>query len=405
MSKKNILFVDDEPNVLQGLQRMLRSMRNEWDIATAGGGEEALAMLAKEAFDVIVTDMRMPDMDGAQLLQEVMKTYPQIVRIVLSGQSDQESVFRAIGPTHQYLSKPCDTVTLKATVDRACTLHEVLKNDILRQIISKLQSIPSLPSLYTEIMKEIRSDEPSIEKIGRIIAKDVGMTAKILQIVNSAFFGFYNNVQDPTRAITILGLDKVRSLVLTIHIFTEFKQEYLNRFKVSELWEHNLHVGECAKELAVLEKKDKQFIDECYMAGLLHDSGKMVLMANLPDDYIKVLATAKESHCTIGAAEKNIIGATHDQVGAYLLGLWGLPTPILEAVLYHHYPTQCVHTEIVPLAFVHAANALVRKIRPAPEGENDTLDEAYMEAIGFQDKIEKWTTCCANLLEKDDLHD
>lgn len=143
-----ILFVDDEPLLLSGLQRLLRPLRKEWNAACAAGGEEALVMLAQERFDVIVTDMRMPGMDGAELLNEVMRLYPDMLRLVLSGQSDLESVVKSAGVTHQYLSKPCSIEVMRDAVNRAVALHQLLANSALKQLLSRLHSIPSVPPLY-----------------------------------------------------------------------------------------------------------------------------------------------------------------------------------------------------------------------------------------------------------------
>ncbi len=401
MTKKYILFVDDEPNVLQGLRRMLRPMREIWDIDTAESGQQALAKLQENRFDIIVTDMRMPGMDGSQLLQQVMDRYPHMVRIVLSGQSDQQSVMRALGPAHQYLAKPCDTDTLKATVQRACTLQQLLANEALRQIVSQIKSLPSLPSLYTEIMKELRTEDPSIEKIGRIINRDAAMSAKILQIVNSAFFGFYNNIQDPTRAVTVLGLDKVRSLVLTIHIFAEFNQAHLKTFNLGELWHHNLLVGECSKKLAQSVSSDKALLDECYMAGLLHDTGKLILMNHQPELYAQVVAQAKERQAPLEVVEQDLLGATHAEVGAYLLGLWGLPPSIIEAIAFHHHPRSCENQSVIPLSFVHTADALVLKNHSGPLLGASALDTDYIQHIGLEPQLNRWQAQCEELTRKD----
>lgn len=400
MNKKRILFVDDEPKVLQGITRMLRSQRNEWEIATAESGEQALALLAASPFDLIVTDMRMPGMDGAQLLNEVMKQYPQIVRIVLSGQSDQESIFRSVGPTHQYLSKPCDAETLKNTVERACSLQDVLANDALRRTASQMQSLPSLPALYTEVLKELQSPEPAIERISRIISRDAGMTAKILQLVNSAFFGFYRRINDPVQAIMILGLEKIRSLALTVHIFSQIDQAQWDRFNLGLLWKHNLLVGQCARDIGQTLNPDKFFLEEIYMAGLLHDIGKIILMANLPKEYEQVLSGSRLlpgiSDIT---AEYGRFGASHAEIGAYLLGLWGLSTPIVEAVAFHHQPSQCRSQKFSPLTAVHAANGLLHEAQ-LPDKEIPGLDMEYIESLNLTGKLPAWRQISRELAEK-----
>ncbi|MCD4813407.1 HDOD domain-containing protein [bacterium] len=402
MDKKQLLFVDDEPNILQGLRRMLRPLRNEWDIETAQSGEAALTLLERHTFDVIVSDMRMPGMDGAQLLTHVMQRFPHVVRIVLSGQSDQESIFRSVGPAHQYLAKPCDAETLKTTIDRALSLRDMLTSDNLRKLTSKLQSLPSLPTLYNDVLKELHSPEPSIEKIGKIISKDISMTAKLLQLVNSAFFGFYKNITDPTRAIMILGLDKIKSLVLSIHIFSSLNQRDCSRFNLDALWRHNLQTGHCAKEIAKLLSREKNFQEETYMAGLLHDIGKLILMANLPDDFENALKNVQDGGHEFIQSEYAIFGATHAEVGAYLLGLWGLPGAIIESVAFHHQPLLSNSALVSPLVCVHAADIFVRRQEPLVYENADQINMDYLAQLGLTQQLSTWEKKCSELPKEDD---
>lgn len=390
MLKKNILFVDDEPKVLQGMQRMLRPLRDEWEIATAESGPEALTKLAETPFDVIVTDMRMPGMDGAQLLTEVMRLYPRVVRIVLSGQSDQDTILRSIGPTHQYLSKPCDTETLKNTIQRACALRDLLGSEELRQLVSRLQSLPSVPTLYTEVLQELRSSEPSLEKIGFIIARDMGMTSKIMHLVNSAFFGFYTNVTHPARAVTILGLDKIRSLVLSIHIFSHFSAEISVRFHLDSLWQHCLRVANLSKEIAFKQSADKRLADEAFMAGLLHDAGKLILVSNYAEEYASVWSEMTKSARPLDECERAAFGASHAEIGAYLFGLWNLTHPILEAIAYHHRPGQSPQNVFSALTAVHAADCLDHRFFPDSEQPAPERDEAYLAQINGLDLWPAW---------------
>ena len=155
--KSKILFVDDEENVIHGLKRMLRTMRHEWDMGFAMSGQGALDILDGEPYDVLVTDMRMPAMSGTQLLNEVMNRYPHMVRIVLSGNADQEMILKSVRSAHQYLSKPCSPEILKSTVARAHALRGVLADDSLKGLVSGIETLPSLPSLYVEIMEALQS--------------------------------------------------------------------------------------------------------------------------------------------------------------------------------------------------------------------------------------------------------
>jgi CheY-like chemotaxis protein len=290
---KRILFVDDEPNVLSGLRRMLRPMGKEWEMVFASGGEEALVALAENHFDVLVSDMRMPGMDGAQLLSEVKRRHPEVVRIVLSGHSEKETVLQSVGLTHQYLAKPCDADQLRDAIGRACALHGLLRENGLRELVSRISTIPSLPKTYTEMMEELHSPDTSIKRVGKIIARDVGMTAKVLQLVNSAFFGLPHHVSDPSQAASFLGVDTLKALVLSVHIFSQLDDVTSTGLSVTTLWDHCVATGALAKHIATAEGCTNQVRDHALMAGLLHDAGKLVIAANLPEQYRSVFTFAE----------------------------------------------------------------------------------------------------------------
>ena len=398
---KRILFVDDEPNVLEGLRRMLRPMRKEWEMAFAPGGEEALATLAEKHFDVVVSDMRMPGMDGAQLLSEVKRRYPQIVRIVLSGHSEQEMVLRSIGPAHQYLAKPCDSERLRDVIRRACALRDLLGEDSLRKLVSQMSTIPSLPQTYTEIIEELQSPDASIKRIGQIVSKDVGMTAKVLQLVNSAFFGLRNHVSDPSQAASFLGVDTLKALVLSVHIFAQLDSAKIKRFCLNTLWNHSVATGALAKRIAAAEGCTGQFCDDALIAGLLHDAGKIVIAANLPERYSGVLASTEDEGLKLWEAGRQFLMNMHAEVGAYLLGLWGLPDPIVEAVAFHHHPNKSAGMGFTPLIAVHAASAIDHEHDPTREGlETNRLDAEYLARFGLADRLPAWRDLYAEVVQE-----
>lgn len=389
---RRVLFVDDEPKILEGLQRMLRSMRAEWEMEFAAGGPAALDLLNTESFDVIVTDMRMPVMDGAQLLTQVRQFHPQIVRIVLSGHSDQEMILKSVGAAHQYLSKPCDPELLKETISRACSLRDLLTNKRLTLLVSQMESLPSLPSLYMELMKQLELPDPSIKQIGATISKDLGMTAKILQMVNSAFFGLRRHISNPAEAVGLLGLDIVKALVLSIHVFSQFSPTRIPGFSLEDLWEHNLAVGALSKQIARAEKQTPQVVDDSFTAGLLHECGKLVLAARLPKEYGEMLTLISTEELSMVEAERKVFGATYPEVGAYLLGLWGLPDSIVEAVGFHQSPSQCPRDAFSPLTAVHVADFLMGDSNPAAANNATHLevDSVYLARLGLNERMDCW---------------
>ncbi len=397
--KKHILFVDDEPNVLQGLQRMLRSLREEWEMTFVGSGAEALQRLAQAPFDVIVSDMRMPHMDGAQLLTEVMQRHPEVVRIVLSGQANQEVVMKAVGPTHQYLAKPCDPESLKALVNQTSALRELLTDATLKGLVTSMKSLPSLPSLFLKIVDALKTPDASIQQVVQIVAQDVGMTAKILQLVNSAFFGLRRRVDDLPRAISLLGFDAIKSLVLSLHVFSQCDQAMLSKYALHTLWDHSFATGACARLIARLEKQAQPVVDAVVTAGMLHDCGKLVLATNLPELYGQALTLAREQGLPSWEAERATFGATHAEVGAYLLGIWGLPNTIVEALAFHHCPAQSQEKTLSPLTIVHTANALAHEQTPAAESLAFLLDLDYLTMLGQADRLPEWREQCMTVLQ------
>ncbi|MBW2059479.1 MAG: HDOD domain-containing protein [Deltaproteobacteria bacterium] len=404
--KRRILFVDDEPRVLQGLQRMLRSMRHEWQMAFAGGGKEALEVLSREPFDVVVSDMRMPAMDGAELLAEVRRRHPEIVRIVLSGHSEKELILKSVLPAHQYLSKPCDPEVLKSAVGRASALRDLLRGDRLKQVVSQMDSLPSLPSLYAEIVEALHSPDTSIQEVGEIISKDVGMTAKILQLVNSAFFGLCQHVSSPVQAATLLGLETMKALVLSVQIFSEFDRSALSGPSLESLREHSIMTGVIAKAIAREEQPGEAAVDDAFMAGMLHDTGKLVLAAKFPQEYRQTTARAQEKGIPIHRAELEIFGTTHSEVGAYLMGLWGLPDSIVEALAFHHEPHRCPEVGFSPLTAVHTGNVLDHERSLAGTGEPlSRIDSDYLKDGGMIERLPVWRTAGLEAAEKGENDD
>jgi len=398
---KNVLFVDDEPRVLSGLQRMLRPMRHEWNMTFVNSGREALDKLAAAPFDVIVTDMRMPEMDGAELLHHVSERHPDTIRIVLSGQTDDETAMRVVDLAHQCLAKPCDPERLKHTLQRASALRGVLSDPGLEKLVSKMDHLPSLPSLYGELLKELKSPQSTSQRVAKIVAKDVGMTTKTLHLVNSAFFGLRYNVTSLDQAIALLGMKTVRSLAMTVQVFSQFESIKVADFSVQGIMDHSVATGTYAKQIAAIEGR-KEYADEAFMAGLLHDTGRLVLLDRMPEKYAETLTLSKESKIPLVQAEKDVFGATHAEVGSYLLGLWGLPDPTLEALAYHHNPDECLHRQFSPLTAVHAANSLGQsEAETLPEWKKLPLCMSYLESMDLADHVTDWRNVCIAKTDND----
>ena len=332
-----VLFVDDEPLLLQGLQRMLRSQREVWAMRFAGSGREALALLAQETCDVLVTDLRMPGMSGEELLRTVKERYPQLVRIILSGEMESAASFTAVQCAHRYLAKPCEAQELTSALSQALALRRWVEAQPLKSLLARIESLPSLPELYAKLLAEIQSPTSSVRRVGEIVARDVGMTAKILQIVNSAFFGLPRRVVNAQDAVALLGYDTLKALVLSSKIFSQFDAKRIRCLNLEALWQHSMRAGVFARAIAVSEKMARASQDEAFTAAMLHDIGKLVLAQNFPEECADVAAEAAEGERSPAQIEQMRFGASHAELGAYLLGLWGIGEGVVDAVARHHH--------------------------------------------------------------------
>ncbi len=386
-----VLFVDDEKQILRGLERMLDAAEEEWDAEFASGGEEALELLRTNAdIDTVVTDMKMPGMNGGQLLAIISQKFPHVVRIVLSGEADKEAVFRAVNPMHQYLSKPCDANKLKETIKRATVLKKILNSQSLMQVIGSISALPSVPKIYKMVINELENEESSTAAIGEIIARDAAMTAKILQLANSAVFGLRSTVHTAAQAVTMLGVEAIKSLVLSFGIFIEF--ENVSGFSIDSFMDHSLKVGGIARLIAISEALDKESINIAFTSGMLHDIGKLALLRADADAFQRCIQNARAKNLSSWQAEREIFGSDHAQVGAHMLFIWGLPQSIIEAVALHHNPEQAGEKVFSAITAVASANELCHK--PDENADRKQRFEDYLGGIGCLERQEVWQGLC-----------
>ena len=383
---KRILFVEDSDLLREMYAVMLGRERDSWEVKTAADGRSALELMQQRPFDVVASDMRMPGMDGIELLNEVSRLYPQTSRLIISGVSDQAEAADTLGSTHQFILKPVEVKTLRAALVRISGLDAYLKDEKLKALAARLRVLPSFPSLYLEIMRAIETPDAPLQNLDGLILKDPGLTAKILQIANSAAFGMPGKIQDPFRAIQRLGLNTIRSLALSSHVFGSFAPSQMKNFSADALWAHLMKSGEIARAIMQAEHADPDDIEAAFTAGMLHDMGKLMLADSLPREFQNALTHASTRQVPFHEVETEVFGATHAGIAAYLLGLWGLPASIVEAVAFHHTPQKSTHLEFSPLTAVHVANALAHEAA----GKPSSLNRDYLARIGVIDRLDLW---------------
>jgi putative nucleotidyltransferase with HDIG domain len=383
--KRRVLFVDDEPSVLAGLQRRLRKQRAKWDMEFVDGGEKALAVMAGAATDVIVSDMRMPGMDGVALLQRVQREHPHVVRIVLSGHAEMEAAMRAVQVAHQFLSKPSETGVIEAVVERACALQDIVNDNAVKQIVGSIETLPALPKVYARLMQVIADPNASLSNVAAVLQQDMAMSAKILQLVNSAFFRLARTITKIEEAVAYLGFTTIKQVALAVEVFQEAPGGG-HAAAVAELQRHSLLSAAVAAKLVAAQ----ELRDDAFVAALLHDIGKLLLFAELPEKIEEAARAASAEGCAMHEAESRVIGVSHAEVGGYLLGLWGLPYPIVEAVTHHHAPSRVASSTLDLVPAIHIADALAHHALADNPDSVLALSPTYLEELGVAGEIHGW---------------
>jgi HD-like signal output (HDOD) protein len=389
-----ILFVDDDRDLLDGLRDALRPYRRQWSVSFAVNGEEALATLEEGPCDVVISDLRMPGLDGARLLEVVRERCPATVRIVLSGQAEMQLVARAAGVAHRLIAKPCETEELARVIERSCALQELAARVELDRRAIGASALPSVPRLYTELSELLSSGTAGAADAARVIEQDMAMVAKVLQLANSAYFGRRSPVWNVSDAVAYLGTETLRALLLQAEAFREFQVDPpIPGFDLEELHRHCARVARLAAALAA----DAGRGSEALTAGLLHDVGLLVLAWRDRDGLARIFALARERHCPVHEIEREQHGVTHAEIGAHLLAVWGLPHPVTEAVAGHQ-DSAWLTPPFDIVAAVHVANTLIEELEadlipgalPASR-----IDLDYLEEAGLTTKLAHWRELAA----------
>lgn len=337
----HILLVDDEPSVTSALRRSLRVLRADWTVHTATSGADALELMDTQHFDVIVSDMRMPQMDGATLLAHVRERHPGTVRLILSGHTAHESLMRSVGPAHQFLAKPCEPAVLSSTIERMLDLRARLHDDRMIPILGGVQSLPKRPLIFEELIDALAEPSTPFAKTADIIQSDIALTAEVLRLANSPYFGHTGTIDSVDRAIACVGLETLHSVVLGAHTFQIVGEP--SGIDLDRIWQHSLRVATMMRAIATLERWTPNETAQAFLCGLLHAVGLLFLAAAQPTTFA---AHHRPSGPGSTDHETNHFGCTQFEAGAYLLGLWGFPFAIIEAIA-----AQPATDDAIPLAY------------------------------------------------------
>jgi HD-like signal output (HDOD) protein len=270
-----------------------------------------------------------------------------------------------------------------------CKLQALVAGTAVREIVGRLDKLPSIPETYWLLTKTIANPDSGIEDVAKVVQRDPAMCAKVLQLVNSAYFGLARQLTSVGQAISYLGLDLIKGLALTLNVFGAAS----TTMPIAGLSFERL------QRMAIMTAKLGKFIignpkeaEATYTAGLVHEIGTIILAMSVPERLSDVVQKAAQSGRPIDEIEREELGAGHAEIGGYLLGVWGLPTPIVEAVACHRDLRIIARDRLDPAVALHVANALASQAVAEATGERhiDQLDLETLQTLGLTEQLPAW---------------
>ncbi|MGZ8940677.1 MAG: HDOD domain-containing protein [Limisphaerales bacterium] len=392
-----ILVLIDNAAALAQVEPHFAALPEAWKVHVSQSSEDALCQLEQVAFDVIFVDLKSGPLASIQFLHQVWSRHPSTIRFLLSDSLAPDiMVTCALGP-HQVLLKPLEGPAIRNAMERAALVNRLFQNKDVQTLVSRIRTFPSRPTIYAEVIRELRSSNASAQTVGELVSRDLAISAKLLQITNSAFFGFNRPVAKPGDAVLLLGMETTASLVLGIEAFSQLDNVKLKYFSTDQIWRHCQIVANSARAIAEHVTQDADLAQEAYTAALLHDIGKLALAVNLDEAYRDALNVGREKHIPAWQVERQAFGATHAEAGAYLLSLWGLPANVIEAVANHHIPARELSSEYTALTALHVANAIDHSLtQQRVPGEEVQIDLDYPAELRIIEQLDTFRDIVQN---------
>jgi HD-like signal output (HDOD) protein len=383
---RRVLLVDAVPAALAQLQQALQQLRPQWDTAAAASPAAALSLLAQHRYDAIVSDIGVPAMDGPLLLGAVRDRHPNVVRLCLCDNPDDDAFLRAQPVTHQFLNKPCNVENLCDVLERICSLRDILQHPAIHELIGNLKALPATPHTFQALSAAIAQPNVHAADIAQIVSTDTALSVKVLQLANSAFYRRGVPVTSIQTAISYAGLEMIKSLALSACVFSALDASPSAIKRLQDLQGRSLRKAHFARMLL----RESRHAEEAFTAALLLDIGQAVLALSAPEKFEHMIELARSSGRAWHEVELEVFGAAHPEVGAYLLGLWGLPLTLIEAVAYHHTPSRVQHAHTSVLAAVHVADAIVDATADRPAKLLDRLDASFVARTEVSRCLSAW---------------
>ena len=396
MSRKSILLAVADP---QALVEIRQALGDGWEAIPVSNEADALAQLEQRSFDALLVDFNLGSPDASQLLSQALEKRPETIRFLLAYEADLALVAAEVSGPHEILPKPVEPASLKNRIESSFAPADSNCNASGGDPGNGTSASPAVPAVYSEVLKAIESQGVTPSQVGEIIAENAALTSEVLRLSNSAYLGLHHVITDPEEAVESMGLETVRALVMALRFLAEHSQLKSGYLSLEKIWQHSANVAQLARDLMLFETKDRMLAAEALVAGLLHDLGKVVLATNFDDMYGRVHSLARKQPVALWDIEKEMFGANHGEIGGCLVGMWNMPSSVVEAAAFHHEPPLGEHQQLTPLAAVHIANVLEHQMRPNEEFRvAPAISTAYLNEIGLLQRLPVWHAVFANRL-------
>lgn len=388
MNNSRILVFADTASEMENLRPAFADLPAHWQVTFCKSQREAMTTLEGKECQVVFADTAAGAGAGAQFLHEVWKLHPKTVRYLIGDSVEVDVMLTCVLGAHQFMERPVKPDAVQALLPRVEVINGLISNKKIQTLVSKMRTFPSRPSLYLEVLKEFRSPSASPKVIGDLVSKDMAISTKLIQIVNSAYYGLAQHITDPADAVMLIGMEATSSLILSIDAFARFDKLKPLYFSIDKVWRHSQAVAHAAKRFALSMTGDTALANDAFTAGLLHDIGKLAIALNFEQEYQNAMVLAEKNSIPPVKVEKELFGASHADVGAYLISLWGLPLSIVEAVASHHLPPSEVLGKFSPATAVHLANACTDVDQPVVQSL-PAVTKSYPAELGLEQAVPK----------------
>ncbi len=401
---KIALIVISDTDERARLEQELDTPDDQWIIKYSASELESLGIIGNNKIDVVIADLELTTSSGYELLDKIRASHPSVVRILMSDFPEDENPLRFLKLVHQYLPPPVNSARLDTALQRAFLVRSMLEKSALQDILYEFSCLPPMPSLYLSLVDATANDAP-LPQIGGIVSGDTAISTRILEIVNSSLFSLPMTIKSPSHAVSLLGIDMIKALVLSLEVASGFEATaFPGDFTIDGLMEHGMATGAVAREIVKAEGAPRKTSDMAMAAGLLHDQGKMILAENFDDRYGEALRVAVEKDESIHEAENWSFKVSHAEIGAYVLGMWGMPKTLVEAIHYHHEPAAAHVHRFSLLTALHIADALVHEMKEdlSLRG-NSEPDMDYLRSFNAEARLVEWREITREVLAKEKI--